>query len=580
MISHTVINAPINQLSHELLLAIAACLPRNKLCILVTVCRSWNAALTPELYRLIYLKSQTHFELFFNTVIALAPHKRLDHHVRQLRIKYYGTKSNVLHGTRLFPFVTEIAGNVFGNEALIPVMKQWKALRKITTVYDVNAAKHFPTDVLRNQLITLSVNVSNVREWISLIPQLQNLEELCIIYDGYSLDKTDRSLSYSDLDNIHNNLLHLRKLCLERVALNGQLPDVIKPCNTMKELSLQPISGDSCGYYFAKKYTQLQILNVSCDTEDDDDPESAILPLIKSCRYLTYLFLSDDELYPTCFDILEDINAPLTELSYTGLYNISQFWKTLSSFHKTLTDITISDVQRIHFKEVITQLKLCPALVDLYLRRFDHKVDLDWILNELNGLKSLELEANIISVQQNHCTSIHRQLKTLVMQGSDVEDEVYLYLSKCCPRISYLSSYLDCPYSYRFSQRYSYQYRRSRMIYYPRPFLAQLNWSINGRYLFKLTQVDKAVPFGWDNKIDNRTIEQLDAMECTKWLLSQDRTIKQLDASEVENIIADLQSDDGDKRSQWSDLDIISVICYYAADLNLCNIPSDKFHYV
>ncbi|KAF7725446.1 hypothetical protein EC973_009620 [Apophysomyces ossiformis] len=455
------LNCPINRVPSEILLSIAQRLSWKKLHILVRVCRLWHTVLIPEVYHSIKIVSKAQFRLLKDAV-SRRPYGQL---VRQLELQSLLDEEEIILLPELFPFVTELRSSV---ERLLWLLPNWKRLEKVESL-SMSTPKTLPTECLGRQLQKLSLVVTNIEAWMSILSELPSLVDLALKFDIGN----GENLSFSDLETIINGLPRLRSLELLFLHAYGGLPEPVLPCNTLRHLHLRG-GGRGYGAYFARKCSRLETLNAYW-TKLDLDSEV----LIQSCRQLKQLILHDQDIYQSCTDILQKIDAPIEKLSFYAGDDWTWYRKTLYSFQSTITTVAIKALRGMPVDEMLVdELKGCHSLKVLSVSCFTGSLKIDWVLDHLIHLQTLELAGEYIGISDDYHMKIRRTLRTITMTADDIEDEVFVYLASTCPKISSI----ECSFTG--------QTLRHRAICYMSPGLRVLQ--INSRYntLFKITQLN------------------------------------------------------------------------------------------
>ncbi|KAF7721331.1 hypothetical protein EC973_004863 [Apophysomyces ossiformis] len=466
----------IQHLPAEILKNIAQCVSRKTLLTLVCVCRSWNGTLIPQLYHSIPDLPEKRFGSFIQTLERTATTKQLGHFVRRFTLPNHLEENDLSLLPRLCPYVVEVPGGVKDGVNLLPYLLEWTHINKLSVYIDDGPLPLIlPMDFLRGRLTQLSITIQDYEESVDIITGLPLIETLSLECPMYFLTDFDGKFSFSSLEKIHNALQFLRSLRVSPINIIGEMPEKIRPCSTLRELTLRPRGSHLWGKYFAQKYTHLESLTIdSNEIRIDDELKTGALPLAKSCKKLQTLTLTNERVYSWFMDIFQSIGAPMTRFGCC-LWNQDWVSKMIHSFCRTLTWISIDIDTPISTKKLMELLQPCRYLVHLHVGCWRCDFALDGFLDGLKGLQHLSISANRISVHKME-SSLRHKLCSLAMRGkSDIDNEVYLYLAKSCPCLSSL----DCLYSAIFP--------RSPIVYCPQPNLRTLRVFDHSNFLFKLT---------------------------------------------------------------------------------------------
>ncbi|KAF7722619.1 hypothetical protein EC973_002891 [Apophysomyces ossiformis] len=411
-----------NKLPAEILADIATRLPRRKLRTLVCVCRSWNAAITPELYQKIDIKSKEQFDLLIDTLINRAPHKRLG----PTYITTYNPPAETTLPMTLFPLIVEITTPIFDSKKMYLNLREWNHLRSIEINRTTRMPKNFPMELLGDHITKFSVKTNDLKQWLGVIAKLPGIEELeiCGNYgeDNWWVSKKDidedtdeekdqekdedEDVTYEDLERLHQWLPRLRQLHLGFVEpYDDTLPDHIIPCDTVRELSIGARDSGSWGDYFARKYTHLEVLTIYPPQSGFSHLESDTRTILKSCAHLKQCWGASYEFH------------------YNSIMPPDQFLDAFIHFHTTLSEVTIFEDLGVPLQEVITSLRTCP-LEYLYMNHKHDTVDVDYILDALSELRTLYIRGNAIGLLEAKNQTVHRKLKRLSLEGDGIDNQM------------------------------------------------------------------------------------------------------------------------------------------------------------
>ncbi|KAF7730057.1 hypothetical protein EC973_003002 [Apophysomyces ossiformis] len=555
------------QLPPEILQDIVLYLSWKKLPMLTTICRSWNRALIPLLYRSVSLRGDEQFRLFFDALKTTVSHKQLSQHVRELSISCEGNSAPALP----LQLVQSSTSNDSTTEKtyidFLLSLPGMDSLAKIT-MDGVSYTDPLPsTKFFQDCLTVLSLDVQAMGNWCDMVTKFRSLQKLSL---RFALRPMQGEISLQDFEKLHDALIHLR--CFEVTAFSpfGDPPEHITPCDSVRDLTLSVEACAMWGPYFSRKYTNLETLEIDssrvgslvCDETKD--------LLIQSCRQLKTVLVYVGEDYNSFLDVLETANAPVRHIQYSfDAHGIIP--RTMHSFQQTLAKVQISSCY-VSFLELLERLKECPCLVDLQLYRAD--LEVDRILDELPGLQHLSLRGCYINVsrQSNNQGRLHKQLRSLELETDEIDwidgidNEVFVYLSQYCPCLVSL----EC--------RYYNQHNHLPVIYYPHRSLKHLSVTTYCRSLFKLVRTDDPEVLKQWSKRQYGLISSIDGERShTQWFDVNTRD-GPLQPSEAEEIIQDLRDRDENalyanmtrtRYDRRSDMPIISILCRYVDEITV-----------
>ncbi|KAG0181970.1 hypothetical protein DFQ29_006367 [Apophysomyces sp. BC1021] len=259
-----------------------------------------------------------------------------------------------------------------------------------------------------------------------------------------------------DLETLHNALPHLRSFSIKNATIYGDMPKHIAPCGNVRDLFLRPETGHLWGGYFARKYTNLEVLNLDLpDADDETLVESEAMTLARSCRHLKMFTLNHEHCeyeyaYQRLLGILREIDAPIRNLA-AGNLNYSSHPKAVNDFCETVSWINYSDCDELDIEDFLEPLPSCSLLVNLSISTDDESVEVDIILDHCTHLQKLDIRSHKIGISDDTANNQHN-LKTLILHGH-----------RC----------------------------RSCVIYFPNPSLETLRVSADFDYVCKLTRTVK-----------------------------------------------------------------------------------------
>ncbi|KAF7724487.1 hypothetical protein EC973_000937 [Apophysomyces ossiformis] len=560
-----------NKLPNEILANVARRLPAKTLVIAVVVCRAWNSAMTSELYRSITTYSKQQFEMLILTLIETNPNKRLAQYVRELTMAGEGCSCRMEDLLKEFPDSIKRLDwcTVFPKDGY-PV--------KIRINYCFLTLKDTLMNFLQGRLSKLILQIDDSQvAWIDAVSEIGSIEELSIepTVELFAGDNTPGlTLSFFQLEQLHNRLSKLQYLCLLDLTFVGKLPEHIQRCNTVSDLKVQVKNGKGWGQYFARKYTRLCRLELRDETfidlDHDYDMIAETMPLVESYQNLEKCRinnLSYEEL-----EMLASIGAKLTYMSYDQNY---WFSKPFFSFHPTITTVTIRYTSNCDtVEEVMEGLKACPLLQDLEWLCNPDELCVDWILEELHNLQRLRIKARHIRLKGNYNLAIHHQLTDLRLTGDRIENDVYPYLSQYSPRIRQLV----CDYGEHIDNQVT--------IYYPNLSLRRLSVFSRDDCIFKVTQMNEEERRQeYKNRYCDERSKEHKVPGCAEWWHIPYCSYLAINATEARKIIDKLCAFDSNPSEANSralkevlTVPIISIVCQYlvAYDLNYVTISPEK----
>ncbi|KAF7730666.1 hypothetical protein EC973_001615 [Apophysomyces ossiformis] len=362
-------------------------------------------------------------------------------------------------------------------------LQQWKNLKLLATT-----KRWLKSDLgilasngdIYCRLTTLSIGIEDWDTCTSAFSEFPCVENLCVDFVT-SRQPHNRGVPYLVLEEIHSYFPRLSYFKVRYLRVYGETPQPVVPCHTVRKFSVLARQNSEWGDYFARKYPNLEELELRGSQAENSSMEREAKRLVRSCYHLQRLDMINDEVYYGLIDILLEIGAPLRGLC---VYPTDTPWFTgrIYSLHQTLKNINLYGKLEIPVVEVLAQLKVCHSLTTLAMDYICPRLEVDLILTEIKGLEHLTLTIDSIGLTNNNKggTAIQSQLKYLGLFANDVEDEVYPYLSSHCPRLTSL----ECSYrhpSYRLTT-----------IFYPNPGLKSLAVWCRFHTVFRLTQMNEA----------------------------------------------------------------------------------------
>ncbi|KAF7720494.1 hypothetical protein EC973_008020 [Apophysomyces ossiformis] len=559
-----------NELPPAVLRNIAARLSRMTLLTAITLCRSWNATLTHELYSTVEIRREDQLELFIKTLTTIAPDKRLGFLVFNFCTDTFLDEDTARLLPQLLPNVTSVSCPYNGAfcQEILPILQEWKQLRKISRL----RLKEFtvlPTEFLRNRLSELELGGSTIETWIDTVADIKTLERLCIVVPNY---RDPEQIVYGNtsldlLERLQNGLPRLRSFSLQVFKIDGDLPEHIVPCGTVRELVFQTMyCNDACGEYFARKYPKLEKLAIEGQCLWMD-----ISPLAISFPFLREFATSDQVRYTKFFDVRAMAGLTISHVSFCD--TIPWQLEKLQAFHTTLANVQLdSSCVGVPVKKIIEHLKACETLATLDIRYHHHTMNLDWIVNGQQNLRNLTLRGTRVSVSKEDTTTIpHHRLKRLHMTANIIEDDVYLYLSRHCVHLENLGSYYREPIS------------QQHLVYYPCPGLQCLVVMFHFNEACNLTRMkeEERIKAGHPNAYkSDENYEPLGRTHRLRYRSSgENLNVSQQNPLKPEDMMNDIQKDDlsstiqlqgeSDEQILLPTEPIIHVVCHYVDLINI-----------
>ncbi|KAG0177632.1 hypothetical protein DFQ29_004621 [Apophysomyces sp. BC1021] len=434
-------------------------LPRNDPCTCLRVCRSWNTALTPTLYRAVEIHSERHFDRFHKALCDTKACNQLGHHVRKIDITDFVNYTKLTLLPKLCPFVTEFYYEDIRYPELATILQRWKYLARMPMVYISEKPLGFQLELFQKQITRIHISVDQYPEWIDLVSTLPYIRDLEVDFGSIEPSGSTKYMALSDLEMLLNSLPRLHSLTMNRFSTYGDLPEDIAPCDTLNSLVLLPFAGGLWGSYFARKYTTLKKLELRTREYDSADLLMEIMTLVKSCRHLNRFTCSQEDIFSgihkNVLRILFENGEPLTYLDVSH-YDACSYEMLVYDSHQTLSNATNSEIFINSTEELVKPLKACLLLVDLRLQFF----------LQLFGSRS-----RVGLLQKPRSSPVH---------GTVIENIMFPYLSYRCPRLSYLNCGYNVPHN-----------NSDLVIHFPSPSLKHLKVKTGGKPIFKLTQMGK-----------------------------------------------------------------------------------------
>ncbi|KAF7727416.1 hypothetical protein EC973_007580 [Apophysomyces ossiformis] len=471
-------------------------LSQRTLTILVRVCRSWNAALTPLLYSSAEINGPEQFNSLIRTLTITAPHKRLGHSTRTLYV--YDTLSDKeFHCLPdIFPFIVDAPRYISPAREIFFCLNRWKFLRSISlNLRQISPQQQFfHIGSFGEQLKELTVYVDTLSPWIELICKFPSLINLTITGEH-------NAASFDELEKLQNGLPKLESLVLYYLPVRGEVPLHIVPSHSLRVLKFCPAEARSWIEYVSRKYTDLEELYFSGTIHWETEGLN-YAPLAKSCsRLKKFNTYSDSPVYFHILDVLVSVGAPLTYLRLP-LSEPNNGGKYLDCFQKTLSCIHARSLKRSVMLSFLSALKVYTSLTALVIWGTTD-LAIDSILSSAKALQSLELKASIISVLGNNGLTASRQLRRLELSAHIIDNQVFSYLTHYHPGLVDLSVMYN-GHSFGSPLKYSAftysPFTHSHFIYYPHPGLRMLNVFHDCKCFFRVLQssvAERATKFCW-----------------------------------------------------------------------------------
>ncbi|KAF7728424.1 hypothetical protein EC973_006102 [Apophysomyces ossiformis] len=431
---------PLCRFPREVLQNITGRLSQKTLCTLTCVSRAWHVVIIPELYNTISITKEVQTRRFLNLLSNPSRAEQLLYYVRKLELASL-SEQHILPLARTCPSLVEFSVASPIGEDLVPQLQAFENIRKISLHLTISKWPPLSMGGLDAKITRLSLHARQVKEWVRLLPKLPCIEGLNIACPPSFTTCADDKFSFSELEIIHERFPHLCSLGMDGVCLQGDIPEHVSPCFTLQSLTFVPGGGSlQWGNYFARKYTNLETLNVSRSLTGDDHAQIETIPLALSCRKLKYLSMNlHPDVYRTFLGLLQEMSSPLTSVCLDSSWDDPSAFSILHGFQKTLSAVSIRVDSGAPLDKLMEYLTRCPSLVNLHLDCRRTPVSVDWLLNQLPHLERLSIIGSNVGVSKTYLAgNKYLSLKHLSMEGEDIEDAVYCFLSAMCPRLSSL----------------------------------------------------------------------------------------------------------------------------------------------
>ncbi|KAF7720884.1 hypothetical protein EC973_005876 [Apophysomyces ossiformis] len=361
-------------------------------------------------------------------------------------------------------------------------------------------------DFPRYALTELTIYGDDYEQWVEFLAELPCIEKLRIQshdYAEYEANEDDCKISCNSLEKIHNCLPRLRYLCIDPYISFGNMPESIVPCDTVRELALTLVRGRPWGEYLAQKYTHLEKLYIGDLLSHDEDSLEQLCAFATGCTHLREFDSDEIRTYRPFLDALSNVGAPIRELRF-DLWDQQWVVDKLDKFKQTCTSVRLRLQKETLgwpvFGAFAPYLSLTHLTVDIHYG----EMELDKILSQIEQIRHLSVTAQDFCVGRDRKRDLRHNLDTLYLQGC-INDQVYVYLSECCPRLS------------RLQCTYADAYRESCVIYCPNTSLKKLSITLSGDYVFKLAKIEDRNGSKNNNNESPRVSQN--AKSSTRWLL-------------------------------------------------------------
>ncbi|KAF7725432.1 hypothetical protein EC973_009606 [Apophysomyces ossiformis] len=405
-----------------------------------------------------------------------------------------------------------------------------------------------------DRLVNLSL-CPETQQDLQTLSELRALEELSIRNESFS---RPLMISYSYLEKLHTNLTCLRSLELRRIEPSGEALTDITVCDTVRRLRLGSESSRMWNPYFARKYSHLEDLEL-CVREIRTNMSTKEALTAASCRRLKRFACQHFDCRLWFLESLHAIRAPVEELRF-GFREADLLSKSIHCYYQTLTKIIFSNAYGIPVPQLVKQLTACRHLTDLSLFSASEAMELDLILDELNGLEHVHLEAKQIELSKHRTQITHRQLKKVNFSVQDADSQVWTYLSQYCPCI--LS--IDCTYGKDMTS--------STVMYYLNPGLRYLKVEARGICLYKLVQISEEERIRNQNMDHRELIEKHDDAGSTNWYPSDEFSkrygLLYLETSKGDSLLHGSYNDAGNQ-GELGSLPVIYIVCHYPDEISI-----------
>ncbi|KAF7720732.1 hypothetical protein EC973_006231 [Apophysomyces ossiformis] len=480
----------------------------------IKVSRTWKTAFTPLLYCNVVLDSPTQFKSFVKTLNHTKSHTNFPgHFVRTLLITFDLEPKRLLPLSYLCPLLIKLNTKSICLPDILPRLKEWKYLAQMPRLFLDHYPDNFSLCSFHEFITDVELDMTTFPDLTDLVMELPFIEKLTVRGQANDIRSRGARIWIWELETIHEYLPHLQYLCLDQIYLYGKIPEYVKPCHTVKELSLTPLDDRCWPHYFRKKYTNLRVLSVNTGAKHDPEKlwrygwgkieqrerriEEAVMILAGSCRRLTSFNSKREEislrLYQRLYYRFVDIGAPITKLTLEHLGD-KTILKLLSSFHRSLAALEIWTVWSSEtFEQLLVSLASCSSLVNLRLVLGYFDTSIDRILDSCKTLDTLAISAaNIYSSMHKNVEESHA-LKTLIIESAQFQNGIFQHLSRRCSHLSVLKcKHNGSPHSYgnnHPSRVERVQYRAMDLHNWR---LRELHICASASTLFKLTSTHKS----------------------------------------------------------------------------------------
>lgn len=447
------------------------------------VCSSWKSLFTPSQYRHVQLRGRRQFHQFFQSLLSSV----VGHYVRRLSVNdVYMTAQELESLPSLCPNLVFLSFNGKAIDSIQDIslelpFSQWKHLRRLTELQDLTVTSHLlraPNSPI-SSLTHLCIRFSSQAMKDDLFASLNKASDL----ECLSLDSV--TLSLSELEMIHNACPNIQKIQLvnadlepigrtteeKRISANYR----VNPAKCMKIFEFQN-SGNLYDnyewlYYFASKYINLVSLELWCKysvsipspkvpptTSELEKRYGALASVGMNCRNLKSISLINISMNHWLFEVMDNVGIKLDSISLGDMTdNTIDMLQCLIKSKQNVTSLTLwgwpSLCIQETMEETVAMVGMCSdrlSSINFSMQFSGIKnapIPIDMLLNHCSKLRYLKFD-NIQAVlmapmnakrdNPRVVSSVKSQFQHLVFENGSFRNEIFEYLSVCCPNLTNL----------------------------------------------------------------------------------------------------------------------------------------------
>ncbi|KAL9556239.1 hypothetical protein MBANPS3_001964 [Mucor bainieri] len=454
-----------------------------------SVCRSWRKLFTPSQYRHIHVRGRRQFSQFFQ---SLEP-GFVGHYVRRLSVNdVYMTAYELDALPMLCPNLIALSFNgksMDQSQAHDQQQEQasfapWSHLRRLTELQDLTVTNYLlkcpssPLSSLTHLSIRFNDNEAAMKS--DFFASLHKATDLI----NLSLDSV--TLSLSEMETIHQACPHLQKLRLINAHLEpiGETVEekravatyLCQPAKCMRTFEYQN-GGDLYDsyewlYYFANKYMYMENLELWCEYSVDtphrvppsvtdlEERYGALARLGMVCRCLVSAKFLNITMNYWFLEALDSVGTQLKTIALGDMTdNTIDLLQYLGESRQNVSSLTLwgwpSLCIQETMEETIAMIGQCSERLSslVFSMRFsgikNSPVPIDMLLKYCSKLSYLKLDgtqAALLSstdiardaLVNNASSFVRPKLNHLVLENGSFLNELFEYLSICCPNLSKL----------------------------------------------------------------------------------------------------------------------------------------------